>query len=230
MEEISTDGAVVDMSALEFPGISKDNQQRVALIFLRNTGFNVNLDFKKCSYEEKARFVRLFIESGIECSNAEFPDTWLTILKRYVKGEKDVNFSFFTDAELERFVETEQEIIDKVVTVIYSLPVFLLERINIENGEYIDDIEPSTDSTVSNNISFLLSGEAWLDIFLNIDPERYKQYRFEHLFNMENNKLFDAIKTSPIAAILVGANTTDEKVWEDFIKELFGLTDEEENK
>lgn len=230
MEEISTSGAVVDMSALEFPGIAIENQQRTALIFLRNTGFKVKLDFERCSYEEKVLFAKLFIMSGIECSNPEFSYTWLTILNRYIIDKNAENCSIFTEAELERFIEAEQDLIDKVVTVIYSLPVFLLERINIGETEYVDDIEVSTDTTVSNNICYLLNGVEWLDIFLNADAEKYKQYRFEHLFNMENNKLFDAIKLSPLAAILVGANTTDEAVWGDFINELFGLTDEEETR
>jgi hypothetical protein len=66
--EISETGAAVDMSDVNFPGIDDDKQIATALIFLRNTGFkNVSLDFSKCDYETKCKYLTEYLTSEILC-------------------------------------------------------------------------------------------------------------------------------------------------------------------
>ena len=62
IEKIRDCGAIVDVSAPEFPGIEKDKQLRTTLVFLRNTGFDVKLDFTKCTYEEKRTYLLLYLQ------------------------------------------------------------------------------------------------------------------------------------------------------------------------
>ena len=75
IEEIRECGAVVDVSNPIFPGIEQDKQLRTTLVFLRNTGFDVELDFSGCSYEEKRDYLLLYLKDKIDVKYKEFSNT-----------------------------------------------------------------------------------------------------------------------------------------------------------
>ena len=53
MNEIKEKGAIVDMSNINYPGINSEDNVRISYIYLRNTNFDVDLDFSKCEYSFK---------------------------------------------------------------------------------------------------------------------------------------------------------------------------------
>ena len=73
MDDIEKNGAVVDLSKIDFPSIEKEKQSKTALIFLRNTGFdNIRLDMSKCTEVQKFDILDEYMTSGIKVKLKEF--------------------------------------------------------------------------------------------------------------------------------------------------------------
>lgn len=95
MELIQNNGAIVDMSNLNFVGSGKASE-KTSLVFLKNTGFNVTLDFSGCSYEDKAEYLKLYLTEDLSVCNHEFSSTWVKILNSCL-GIGIEKYSLFTD-------------------------------------------------------------------------------------------------------------------------------------
>lgn len=52
-DNIEKNGAIVDVSNPQFDGISENEKNKTVLIYLRNTGFDVTLDFSNTSMNDK---------------------------------------------------------------------------------------------------------------------------------------------------------------------------------
>lgn len=226
MEDIATNGAIVDMSLINFPTVLAEDQKRTAFIFLRNTGFDVKLDFSKCSYEDKEEFLKLYVLEDIECNNKEFSNTWIKILLSNIIEEYELeNKSFLNKEELSNFIKRNIVLVDLLTTIIYSTPVFLLKKL-ASKDDIIFDIEEDSNETIKNNLMFILQNKECNDIFINIDKQKYQQKDFINIFTENNYKLFESINTLDIAILLFGAVTTDLEEWHLFVKELFNSSEE----
>ena len=104
MENIAQNGAIVDISNINFPGIPDSKKVRTAYIFLRNTGFeNIVLDFQKADYKTKSDFLITYLQDTIENNNQEIHNSWITILFDYNNIE-NYGYSILTKEEENKFI------------------------------------------------------------------------------------------------------------------------------
>lgn len=200
IEEIRDHGAIVDVSSPNFPGIEKDKQLRTTLVFLRNTGFNVELDFSKCTYEEKREYLLLYLQEKIEIKNKEFSDTWVKILMEYIGIESDKP-CFLNEEELTTFISENSEYISHVVNFIYSLVLYAMKRYSLEDKAYsFEDFETSDTDDISDNICQIIKVPEIIMIYSTDNTPVF----YNKVFTIENNKLFDAIQRLPFISLLFG--------------------------
>lgn len=200
IEEIRDRGAIVDVSSPDFPGIEKEKQLRTTLVFLRNTGFDVELNFSSCTYEEKRDYLLLYLQEKIEIKNKEFSDTWVNILMEYI-GIECNRPCFLNREELSTFVSENREYISHVVNFIYSLGLYAMKRYSLEDKAYdFNDFETSDLDDISNNICEIIKAPEIIMIYsIDSSPVFYNK-----AFTIDNNKLFDAIQHLPFMSLLFG--------------------------
>ena len=205
IEEIKENGAIVDLSSPDFPGIAPDKQLRTTLVFLRNTGFEVRLDFSKCSYKEKRDYLILYLKEKIEIKNREFADSWYKILMEK-SGFSCEEECILSDEELVRFISEEADYIDHVINFIYSLPLYAMKRYTLEDKAYnMDSFDESAANDISDNICFVLEHPDILCLYMHTEKPMF----YTKIFTIENNKLFDAIQSLPFMSILFGLGKYD---------------------
>ena len=216
MDEIKNNGAIVDMSDIQFPNITADKNQRTTFIFFRNTGFDVKLDFSSCSFEEKEAFLLAYLTENIDVKQSEFVKSYIKILNRAVGNDINVE-CILTDVEIEQFVKKNYAFITSILKFINSLPVFAMFYFSL-NGEVYDmeDFEKTDENIINDNFYYVISADEAITLFdheLQIPPMFYNQ-----LFTFENEKLFHAVQKLPFFSILHGLCTTDTSEWETVIQ------------
>lgn len=205
IEEIRERGAIVDLSNPMFPGIEKDKQLRTTLVFLRNTGFEVELDFTLCTYEEKRDYLLLYLKEKIEVKYKEFSDTWVKIIMEAIGIEND-RPSILTEDEMARFLEENKEYISKVINFIYSLTLYAMDRYSLSNQAYNMKSFNTTDvDDIGSNICYVLVAPEIIMVY-SIDDE---PMFYTKLFTIENNKLFDVVQRLPFMSLLYGFGMYD---------------------
>lgn len=200
IEEIREHGATVDVSSPSFPGIAEDKQLRTTLVFLRNTGFDVELDFSGCSYEEKRTYLLLYLQEKIEVKYKEFSDTWTSIILQSL-GFENNRSSILTKEEQSLFIKENNEYISHVVTFIYSLTLYAMYRYSLNGHAYnMEGFRKTETEDISSNICFVLEAPEIILVY-SLDNE---PVFFGKIFTVENNKLFDAIQKLPFMSLLYG--------------------------
>ena len=205
IEEIRERGAVVDVSNPIFPGIEQDKQLRTTLVFLRNTGFDVELDFSGCSYEEKRDYLLLYVKDKIDVKYKEFSDTWVSIIMEAIGLEND-RPSILNDDEMARFIEENMGYISRVINFIYSLTLYAMDRYSLNSQAYDMKSFKTTDyEDIGFNICYVLEAPEIIMVY-SIDDE---PLFYTKLFTIENNKLFDAVQKLPFMSLLYGFGIYD---------------------
>lgn len=217
MNNIAEHGAIVDMSSLKFPGIDKDKQIYTALIFLKNTGFDVTLDFSQCSFKEKEEYLLLYLQKDVSIKNPEFAKTWIEILLTELTLEIEMQ-GFLAPEEIKLFIKRNQDsYISNIKSFIASLPVYAMYRYYLNDKAYtLNDIKHSDYSQISNNICklFAMYPEEIMFIFSTIEKE---PVFYEKLFTVENNELFDSLQNLPFFQLLYGLTIKDKEEWKQIL-------------
>lgn len=205
IEEIRDHGAIVDVSNPQFPGIDNDRQLRTTLVFLRNTGFDVKLDFSNCTYGEKRAYLLLYLQEKIEIKYKEFSDTWTKVILESLGFESN-RPSILTKEEQSLFIKENHEYISHVVTFIYSLILYAMYRYSLNNHAYnMEGFRKTEADDISNNICFVLESP---EIILVYSADK-KPVFFSKIFTVENNALFDALQKLPFMSLLYGFGMYD---------------------
>lgn len=212
---IDNEGAVVDMSNLNYPGIQKEDNVRVSYIYLRNTAFNnVTLDFNQTSYEFKRDFLLFYINGDIFYEIESCTNTWIKILGLYNRQDFPID-TIFTQDELCQFIKENITEIAKLNNIIASLPVYLFLRLNIEDPENFNfnDIETDDTTTCNDNIIFIIKNQFFNFLYESLNADTPKIY--SNLFTETNNLLFETImQYTPFGILLYGMNQPD---WSKFV-------------
>lgn len=218
MSEIYSNGAEVDMSNIDFP--TNQDKYRTTFIYLRNTNFNnINLDFSKCSYEEKERFLLEYIKSDITVELFPLIYTWQCLLT--YKSCKP----YFSDDEAKKFLKNNSFFIEEMKSFYLSLPIYLFSRLKLVDLDF-KDIEKIELFEGGRNCYFLIQNEfiSYLNA-INSDFDKPKFYT-KH-FTEDNNVLFEFIQGLDIYSLI---QTMTESSEEDFKKILKGLEDFENQR
>jgi hypothetical protein len=217
MEEIQRDGAIVDMSDLNFVGIPAQRQKRTSFVFLKNTGFKVELDFSGCSYKDKAEFLKLYLTEEICVKNKAFSSTWVKILN-FALGHRVDMESIMCDEEIETFMEINKEFLIEIFQLIISLPLYAMFRFILNDAAYdLAEFKKTDKSIIKCNIYNLFDYEEFMLLYAigDIEPLFYTE-----LFTLNNNDLFDAIQKLPFMDVLYGLSTTPPDEWKGMLQEV----------
>ena len=217
MDEIKNHGAIVDMSDIQFPNITADKKQRTTFIFLRNTGFDVSLDFSNCSFEDKEAFLIRYLSESIEVKQEEFPLSYIKILNRISGNDIEIP-CILNDDEIVKFIENNNDLLINIFRLVKSLPLFAMHCFTLNGTAYdMDEFEKTDDVPFNDNIYNIISNQLVLTLFdndLDIPPVFYNK-----LFTFENKRMIQVIDTQlPFFSILFGLSTTDKKDWETIIE------------
>ena len=218
MELIQNDGAIVDMSNLNFIGIPEELQKKTSLVFLKNTGFDVTLDFSGCSYEDKAEYLKLYLTEDLSVCNHEFSSTWVKILNSCL-GIGIEKYSFLTDEEIKRFKDENIEFLTEIHQLVISLPLYAMYRFLLNDEVYnMSEFKKTDKNLIKCNLHKLIEHDEFLFLYgvpVDIEPLFYTQ-----IFTVENNDLFDAIQKLPFMDVLYGLGATSKDEWKNFAKEV----------
>lgn len=205
IEEIRERGAIADMSAPDFPGIADDRQLRTAMVFLRNTGFDVKLDFSACDYDEKRDYLLLYLQEKIEIRYKEFSDTWTRIIMEAL-GLESGRPSILAEDEIARFISENREYIRHVINFIYSLALYAMYRYSLNGKAYgMEGFKTSDADDISANICYVLESPETIMVYSMEDEPVF----YTKLYRVENNKLFDALQKLPFMSLLFGFGMYD---------------------
>lgn len=213
MSSIAEEGAIVDMSNLNYPLIDESENVKTSFIYLRNTDYqNIDLDFSKVSYDIKEQFLIFYLEGDIEYSIKELSNTWIKILLKYKNIDEDV-CSILTDDEIKMFISNNESLVSNLEIFAYSLPLFSISRLDTEDFEFDFDTIKKTDYKFNANVCSIIQNNLWNLIYIetpNTEPMFYT-----NMFVDDNNLLFETImKYTPFSVLLYGMNNQEE--WKEF--------------
>jgi hypothetical protein len=119
-----TDDDIIDMSVHNF-GVDVEDPIKSAFIFIRNTELKAKFDFSNCTYDQKCKYLMMFMFGSFDIHMQDLTDTWMAILlsKKY---DQDVFPCLFTHDEINKFVSENSEVLSEVYQLVISLPVFAL--------------------------------------------------------------------------------------------------------
>lgn len=186
MSKIYNEGAEVDMSNINFP--TNQDKYRTTFIYLRNTNFNnITLNFSKCTYEEKEKFLLEYIKTDITVELKLLIYIWQCILT-YKSCEP-----YFSEEEAERFIEINKEVIQELRDFYLSVPLYLFYRLDMDNITFDFDSLKSRDFSYNRNCFFLIQ-EEFIDYISAQNPEFKEPIFYKNLFTADNEILFDFLK------------------------------------
>lgn len=227
MDEIKNNGAIVDMSDINFPGIPTEKIQRTTFIFFRNTGFDVKLDFSKCSYKDKEAFLLAYLNENIDVKQSEFATSYTKILN-YAAGNNINTDCILTDQEIVEFIKSNSELVTTLLQFSISLPVFAMFYFSLNAEVYDLSDFKKTDNTINDNFLHVITTEGFISLLdneVNVEPLFYNK-----LFTFENEKLLAAVQTLPFFSILYGLCMEESEMWEKMIKESDGIINGSDNE
>ena len=222
MNQIDEEGALVDMSNIDYPGIDAKDIVRTTFIYLRNTGYsNVKLDFSSVDYKLKEEFICFYLLGDIEYNINDISSTIMKLLAKY----KNINLemdTILTSEEEDMFIENNKNILEELNTFAYSLPLYSISRLDVEDFEFTYDDITHTDFVFNSNVCSVIENPAW-NILYELEPTQEPKF-YTKMFNMDNNKLFETImKCTPFSVLLYGmANPEEWKLFSNLIKEYMG--------
>lgn len=209
MSKIYSDGAKVDMSNINFP--TNESKYRTTFIYLRNTNFNnIELDFSKCNYEDKAKFLIEYIRSDITVELRLFIYT-LQCLLTYKNCEP-----YFSEEEAKRFIEEDGKVVLQELKDFYlSLPVYLFTRLELVEMD-MKGLEVRDYTTFGRNTYFLIQND-FIDYLSAQNPDFTSPVLYPKHFTVENNVLFDFMKGLDIYNLIQTMTETDPKEFEQLL-------------
>lgn len=220
IEKAYLEGAHVDLSNLNFPTCGTlDENSKAALVYLRNTDYKVELHFEGMTFEQKASFLKTYMDSTIVYDIPELNSTMIQVLFACAGiTRKDIT-SVMNELELISFVSKEFEFCFKYWQLIASLPYFAIYRISNDDG-IAEELEtgkvPSTDEVVPTKtlirVMKLPEFDGLYEYATQIEPKFYNK-----LFTVENTELFEGMLHLSFMTVLTGMVSSTEDEWKSFI-------------
>lgn len=191
MEEIANNSAIVKMNELNFPF---NNTIATAIIYLRNTGFNVALDFSKCTYKEKEEYLLRYITEPILLNHKEFATTLVNLMLCYLNiNDIDTNNSILSEKELDTFVSSHKDIMEELTSLIKSLPLFAM--LNTKGITVNVDSLPHKEFSLSKNYLNMFD---YYDMTLLFEDNESSLVYYTNEFTSDNIELLNKFSHSSL--------------------------------
>lgn len=218
MEKIREEGALVDMSDINFPGIDKEAQSKTVFIFLRNTGFqNVKLDFANCRFCEKEDILDEYLTTGFD-----------VYLPELVEGAREVlcnavgvpaKQEFFTVDEAIKFYFSHKELCDEIIDILASSFLFVIKTTEAFKDAEVD--ETGHTKYAGKNISNLFKMENIDGFLVDLFAKGHKPKYYEDIFTLDNHALYEAVhEFTFLPALLYGLGAAEPEAWNEVFKTL----------
>ena len=178
---------------------SNDQQQNaaIALVYLKNTGFSqISLDFSHATMLFKTTMLQQYVKSSQEFCCKELADTWKCILSQCVHFSNHHFKSILSNDELAEFIHKNCQLVNTLLSVMKSLPLFLLKKLN--NGKEVK-IAKTDDSTTVRNLASLIDNDMLLHICKNYSSVICD---YKCIFNDDNMQVFNALAKTDFSFIL----------------------------
>ena len=227
MTLIAENGAIIDLSNINYPGITQEENIKTTYIYLRNTGYeNIDLDFSKNDFDFKEKFLLYYLKGDIEYTLKECSNTWIKIIGLYNNQNFPVS-SILTDEEIKKFINNNLDFIKDLNIFFISLPLYPISRMSFDDNTVLslDELENTEEIVCNNSICDIISNQFFMELYDTMPQEEPMFY--SNIFTIENNKLFDTlILHTPFATLLYGMCQEN---WSDFVKDIEKIISENEN-
>ena len=124
----------LDMSDIRLD-VDEDKRERAVLVYLRNTGMKAQFDFSNCSYEQKERYLNLYLTEPLDVNTDILASTWIEILSAR-DGGGVVLPSILSSDEIGKFLERNNEFVQEIYQFINSLPAYALYCLQNNDSEF----------------------------------------------------------------------------------------------
>lgn len=190
MDEIKENGAIVDMNSYKFDAIPDDEQLRTVFIFLRNTGFNVKLDFSNCDYASKRQYLLEYLYTKMDCKYTEFSHECVNIMYAINLMDPPHKDAIFTDEERIKFINEDKDVVDNLYDLVISTILFLVSKSKCFDID-MEHFEEKTTKIKINLVNIMKDDMIGpIVTFSDREPSFYKD-----IFNDDNYDLFVAVVT-----------------------------------
>lgn len=219
MEEIYLNGAIVDLSKVNFPTCKTLKENMHALfVYLRNTGYNVDFDFREMTYEQKVALLKEYLDTKIDYNIPILNTTWLSILYACL-GEKISSLdSILNELGLITIQAAEFKYVEKIWQFLVSLPLFLIKRLDLDTFESTAE-KTSEDFNLVN--FFYILEHAEIDDLINKGAGDIPPKDYENIFTVENTRLFEALKDCSFSTFIHGLTNSSDEEFHEFVKNLY---------
>ena len=196
-EKIQQYSANVDMSLLQF---EQENKEKTALIYLRNTGYDVDLVFDNCSNEQKYKYLTEYVTNDFRLQDKQLANTWLKILNLFIGQETNIQ-GIISEQDCHRYIRQNLKLVQDVFIFCISVPLYLIQRYKITECTVSMDTVEKNKNYVPKAMYDLISADGYNLLFNScyINPMYY-----ETCFTDDNNELFEACKKCLFAKVLIG--------------------------
>ena len=201
LQTIQQNGAIVNISDINFQHINSDKQIDTALIYIQNTKTDITFIFNQNSFLQKEQFLIKYITLNYIINSKQFTDTWLTIL--FHLENKNISFkqNILTHNQILLFLNKNKSLCQSLLNVILSFPYFYIKVMQKQKCVY--NLPQKDEYTFfNNNIINFLKYQQIIDLF-NVNLELYKPKDYTKIFNNYNIDLFNAIVNNELFGCII---------------------------
>lgn len=199
LDEIHAHGAYVKMSENDFSEYNVDDSILTSLVYLRNTGFdNIVLDFSDVSYEDRSRYLMLFLCGDVGISNCTLSDVWSQIFMYCLDNDFELlhDFVFFSRSELETFISENSRQIFDALSLFKSMVIYAIVHANV-SGYSMSELNHTGIVPIGANIVSIVKHPLFISIVCKcyLHDDIKLQY-FDKIFDSTDLDLLQAIDTT----------------------------------
>ena len=228
MAEIYENGAVVDLSKVNFPTCkSLEENMHALFVYLRNTGYKVTFDYTEMSYEQKVALLKEYLDTKIDYEIPELNTTWLSVLYACLGERIQGMVSILNDLELVTMQAAEFPYIEKIWKFIVSLPLYLIKRLDLET---FDSTAEKTDEDFNLVNFYYVLQQPEIDDLINKGAGDIPPRDYEKIFTVENTKLFECLNGCSFATFIQGMVNSEDEEFQEFVKNLYSNEVDEAEK
>jgi hypothetical protein len=217
----------IDMFNLKFDAPA-EKLKYYAFVFLRNIGSKYNLNFDKCSYDDKEEYLKLFLTFDIDIYSPLLASSWVEILNHDIDNNIYLD-SILSKDEINKFIENNIDLVNKVRRLINSLSLYSVNRygnelnnISNEGIETIDDTEVKVVNLwqLTKYDSFILIFKTTDELPPELTPGNYTIfYDKNNSYNM--NRIMENLPFFNILSTLLAPKEMQQSFSENFINKIY---------
>lgn len=221
IEKAYNEGADVDMSKVSFPNCKTlEENYSAALIYLRNTDYNVNLHFENMTYLQKSTLLKVYMNTKIKYDIPVLDSTLLAVMFACSDIKKKELDCILNDLELITFVAEQFQFCYDMWELVASLPLYAISRLE-EGGKPVASMSevPTTDKE-PNTVTLInmMKLPEFDDLYTLAD--QIKPVFYTKLFTVENTELFEAMTNLSFMVVLHGLVTETPEKYKEFLQDI----------